>query len=163
VDQSALASLTNEQRDALRLASQGFTSKEIARELGITHHAVNTRLDRARAALGASNRVEAGRMFRAYEGLAYDPTSIADTYNSAPIRGVGEEQGAAHRLNDRTADLPKSAVSPNWRIGDGPLARLLLILLCAIGFAVAAQIAFGLYEAGNPAALRLVQSIRSLL
>jgi DNA-binding CsgD family transcriptional regulator len=162
VDRSALASLTAEQRDALRLAAEGYTSKEIGRLLGVSHYAVNTRLDRVRAALGASSRNEAVRLYRACDAITYDPADLADTYDPEPVGATDEEHGASHRLNDRAVDLQRSAVQFSWRMSDGPLARLLLIILCAIGFAVAAQVAFGLYEAGNPAALRLVQSIRSL-
>jgi DNA-binding CsgD family transcriptional regulator len=158
VDGSALASLTDEQRDALRLAAEGYTSKEIGRRLGVSHYAVNTRLDRARAALGASNRTEAVRLYRACDAITCDPVAVADTYDLKPGEAADEEQGAAHRLNDKAVDLRQSASPTSWSFGDGPLARTLLILLCAIGLAVAAQVALGLFEAGNPAALRLYRA-----
>lgn len=61
------ASLTPEQAEALRLVRDGFTSKQIAQRLCISRWAVDQRVDRARARLGASDRAEAARMLTLWE------------------------------------------------------------------------------------------------
>jgi DNA-binding CsgD family transcriptional regulator len=61
------ASLTAEQIEALRLVRDGFTSKQIAQRLNISRWAVDQRVDRARARLGAADRGEAARMLSLWE------------------------------------------------------------------------------------------------
>ncbi len=75
-------SLTPEQLQALRLAREGFTSKEIARQLEITRWAVDQRIERARARLGAGDRNEAIRMLGAWERATERPG--ADLATPAP-------------------------------------------------------------------------------
>lgn len=77
VQLNACGKLTSKQREALRLSLVRKSSKEIARELGISARAVDQRLDAARIILEAKNRFEAGRVFRTYlrgsEGFTSDP------------------------------------------------------------------------------------------
>jgi len=67
-DTNPFASLTAEQIEALRLVRDGFTSKQIAQRLSISRWAVDQRVDRARARLGATDRAEAARMLSQWEG-----------------------------------------------------------------------------------------------
>lgn len=53
--------LTDRQRGCLRLVARGHSSKEIAAELGISHHTVDLYLKRAIKTLGASSRRDAAR------------------------------------------------------------------------------------------------------
>ncbi len=53
-------------RDVLELVALYMSSKQIARTLGITPNAVDTRLKRTLALLGVNTRADAARMFRAY-------------------------------------------------------------------------------------------------
>lgn len=72
-----LEKLTEAQRDCLRRVLQHMTSKDIARELGISPHTVDQRLRVAVKTLGVSSRVEAARLLAEHEGLgasAYQPT-----------------------------------------------------------------------------------------
>ncbi|MES2058132.1 MAG: helix-turn-helix transcriptional regulator [Pseudomonadota bacterium] len=55
--------LTLRQKDCLRLVAQGYTSKEIGRELGISYSTVDNHLLAATQALGAGSRAEAARLF----------------------------------------------------------------------------------------------------
>lgn len=64
----ALKSLTDGQKDCLRLVNEHRTSKEIARELQISPFTVDQRLDAAKAKLGARTRKEAARIFAETEG-----------------------------------------------------------------------------------------------
>lgn len=68
--------LTAAQLDVLKLVALRRTSKEIARELGISPVTVDQRIKRAQAILGAASRSEAARMLIAARG-APDPTAPA--------------------------------------------------------------------------------------
>lgn len=57
--------LTDRERDALRLAEEGLSNKDIARRLGLSPGTVRNYLSDAAAKLGAANRIEAGRTARA--------------------------------------------------------------------------------------------------
>ena len=56
--------LTERERDALRLAETGQSSKEIARNLGISPGTVRNYLHEAMQKLGVNNRIEAARIAR---------------------------------------------------------------------------------------------------
>jgi DNA-binding CsgD family transcriptional regulator len=76
--------LTQGQKDCLRLVDDLLTSKEIARELGISPFTVDQRLDAARRKLNAPSRKMAARMYLEIEtdslpeSIVYDPADIAD-------------------------------------------------------------------------------------
>lgn len=79
---AAVARLTPKERECLDRWLAHATSKEIALDLGITHHAVEKRLKSARAKLGVTSTLEAARLVAAAEG--YGPTvsqspEVADT------------------------------------------------------------------------------------
>ncbi|MEP7350252.1 MAG: helix-turn-helix transcriptional regulator [Sphingorhabdus sp.] len=59
----AIDSLTAGQVEVLQLVAQFKSSKEIGRELGISHHTVDQRIKRIQSILGVSTRAEAARMF----------------------------------------------------------------------------------------------------
>lgn len=72
------ASLTSAERECLVLVLDHLTAKEIAIEVGITHHAVEKRLKRAREKLGAQSSIEAARWCAAYyESSVYCPPDLA--------------------------------------------------------------------------------------
>lgn len=62
--------LTERERECLRLVDRHMSSKEIARELGLSKHTVDWHLDKARRRLGASDRYDAARRVfdRAHQG-----------------------------------------------------------------------------------------------
>lgn len=65
-DVSGLDRLTESERACLRLVDQHMSSKEIARELGLSKHTVDWHLTNARRRLGAADRYEAAlRVFGA--------------------------------------------------------------------------------------------------
>jgi DNA-binding CsgD family transcriptional regulator len=74
MEQDGLARVTEGQRACLRMVLQHRSSKEIARELGISSHTVDQRLKQAMKHLGASSRVEAAKRLAALEGsVGYQP------------------------------------------------------------------------------------------
>jgi DNA-binding CsgD family transcriptional regulator len=70
---SAVARLTAKERKCLDRWLGHATAKEIALDLGITHHAVEKRLKSARSKLGVTSTLEAARLLASVEG--YGPTA----------------------------------------------------------------------------------------
>lgn len=72
--------LTAKQRACLDLLVERLTSKQIAREIGISKYTVDQRLRTARHILGAANRDETARAYSRlksiYHRIAYDPMDI---------------------------------------------------------------------------------------
>jgi DNA-binding CsgD family transcriptional regulator len=96
--------LTDAERDCLRLVFQHMTSKDIARQLGVSPHTVDMRLRQAIRKLEVTNRIEAARALvhteillgiaqpvadnatgDAYQELIYQASEIADDAKSATI------------------------------------------------------------------------------
>src|SRR6185295_1522144 len=59
--------LTPRERECLRLVDQHLSSKQIARELGMSKTSVDTYCDRARRKLGVEDRYAAARLARALD------------------------------------------------------------------------------------------------
>jgi DNA-binding CsgD family transcriptional regulator len=78
--------LTEGQRECLRRVLRHQTSKDIARELGISPHTVDQRLRIAAKTLGVASRIEAARLLALHEDLgpaAYQPA----VYQAPDIAG----------------------------------------------------------------------------
>jgi DNA-binding CsgD family transcriptional regulator len=126
--------LTEAERDCLRLVFQHMTSKDIARQLGVSPHTVDMRLRQAIRKLEVTNRIEAARALvhteillgvaqpiadqaaeDAYQELIYQASEIAADANSVTIGApASQEPGAA---SNRSSD-------PN-QLEHGSLARTL--------------------------------------
>lgn len=89
---AAVARLTAKERECLDRWLGHATAKEIALELGITHHAVEKRLKSARAKLGVTTTLDAARLLASVEGYGR-------TVSQSPEVGTdplpGHEEGAA--------------------------------------------------------------------
>jgi len=77
-ERSALSRLTEREKVCLRQWLQHKSAKEIAAELGISHHAVEKRLKMARIKLGATSSLEAARMLVGAEGYGQTVPHSAD-------------------------------------------------------------------------------------
>lgn len=76
-----VARLTAGQRECLDLVDDHATSKEIARQLGISRHTVDARLRGAIQTLKVSSRREAAIIYRAaMQAQGYHPASLAHGY-----------------------------------------------------------------------------------
>jgi len=76
---NGLDNLNDMQRRLLRMVSENKSTKEIAIEIGLSHHTVDTYIKRSVATLGVSNRREAARLIIKYEQsqkLGYQPERI---------------------------------------------------------------------------------------
>ncbi len=129
--------LTDAERDCLRLVYQHMTSKDIARQLGVSPHTVDMRLRQAIRKLEVTTRVEAARALvieeltqgmtadaaaeaqdaarGSYQPLIYQAPEIVDPAGSVTVGApASQEPGAA---SDRSSD-------PNL-MEPGSLARTL--------------------------------------
>ncbi len=102
---SRVARLTVGQRECLYLVDDHATSKEIARQLGISRHTVDARLRGAIQTLGVNSRREAAVIYRAaMQAEGYQPFA----YQSPRI--VTEGRGAEKLLHDAADDQTESPV-----------------------------------------------------
>ncbi|HEU0134837.1 MAG TPA: helix-turn-helix transcriptional regulator [Allosphingosinicella sp.] len=80
----SLARLTEREKVCLRQWLQHKSAKEIAADLGISHHAVEKRLKMARTKLGATSSLEAARMLGEAEGYGQAVPHSPDLASDAP-------------------------------------------------------------------------------
>jgi DNA-binding CsgD family transcriptional regulator len=116
--------LTPKERECLRLVAQQRSSKEIARELGISKASVDTYCNRARAKLGVSTRRLAAQLVLDLDGAETPETPAA-------VRPPPPAATAAVTLLPPLSSL-------------GPLARIAII----VGGAVVLALAFGMLVTG---------------
>jgi DNA-binding CsgD family transcriptional regulator len=77
-DRDSLSKLTEGEKVCLRQWLQHKSAKEIAADLGISHHAVEKRLKMARTKLGATSSLDAARMLGEAEGYGQAVTRSPD-------------------------------------------------------------------------------------
>ncbi|MEE4206118.1 MAG: LuxR C-terminal-related transcriptional regulator [Erythrobacter sp.] len=75
---NAAARLTDREKECLRLWLDRRTAKEIGRELGISHHAVEKRLKTARTKLDVASSLEAARLLAQAESYGQAVTGATD-------------------------------------------------------------------------------------
>ncbi|MEO1044685.1 MAG: LuxR C-terminal-related transcriptional regulator [Pseudomonadota bacterium] len=78
--------LTEREKDCLRRWLEHKTAKEIALELGVSHHAVEKRLKMARMKLGVSSSLEAARLLAQAEGCERKVAQSTDLPNVVPAK-----------------------------------------------------------------------------
>lgn len=170
-----LNKLSEAQRICLRMVFMHMSSKDIARELGISPHTVDQRLKGAIQTLGVESRVEAARMLARHEGggtyqpLVYQTPDIAAAPIAGPIpilvdhgdadirsgRAMREEQAAFDAVfpqsrSTMTLPLPVGGATPDDL---KPWQRLGWAI--AIRFGVV--LTFGVFLAGLEALSRLAE------
>lgn len=139
--------LTPKQAEALALAADGLTSKEIARELGISPHSVDKRIDAVRNQLGAIPRTELVRQFRDWMGCHpitghLSPLTKSTEKSASKVLQPEAETlvfGDSLTFDERAHwDKPSFKLQPGYKPSDfGPGARVLLILVGALLLAAA--------------------------
>jgi DNA-binding CsgD family transcriptional regulator len=109
---SRVARLTAGQRECLYLVNDHATSKEIARQLGISRHTVDARLRAAIQTLGVSSRREAAVIYRAamqaegYQPFAYQSPRIVTAADADEILPHDEAIEQHESSSDEGAELP---------------------------------------------------------
>ncbi len=112
-------SLSSGQIACLAYVAENFTSKEIARKLDVTSHAIDERVRQILGKLGVSSRREAGRMFKDspqwphYQRLIDQPSQVEATAKAAL---EASSSGAAAPTTAVSAGEEEQAF---WRTGDG--------------------------------------------
>ncbi len=102
--------LTAKQRACLDLVDDHATSKEIARELGISRHTVDARLRAAIQILGVSSRREAAVIYRAaadaesYQSFTYQPPQVADSRSNPQVSAHGVDSEQFEQMETRAQD-----------------------------------------------------------
>ena len=93
--------LSEGQKSCLRLVAQGMSSKEIAKQTGLTPQTVDTYVKASLARLGASNRREAARTLVAWEA-AHDASANGETVDQIADKTSG------------SADAPGASDGRGW-------------------------------------------------
>jgi DNA-binding CsgD family transcriptional regulator len=148
------ARLSEGQRQCLRLVRRHKTSKEIARELGISKATVDQRLRIAGEKLGVVTRTEAALLLEAVEGAIYDrvsyaPVDIEPDHLQRSTSPRLEDAGIGAKTELAEAQAPYWGASPANGLGTIPLPirrgkqntltpaqRLLWIALIMLGLAM---------------------------
>lgn len=135
-----IALLTAKERECLHRWLCHATAKEIALELGISHHAVEKRLKSARQKLGVATTLQAARLLAREDG--YGRTAYCSSELSGPAQ--------ADHLNPGTpaADLIEGGSRKPQMLSTGVLIMTMLILAA---LALTAQNADKAAPAGSPA------------
>ena len=126
---AAIARLTAKERECLRLWLEHKTAKEIALDLGISHHAVEKRLKMARTKLDVATSLEAARLLAEAEG--YDRTVAGPA--ELPDGMGGRDDAARVALPSGTREWRRSSLSV-------PGAIIMSLLIAALAFAATQQI-----------------------
>jgi DNA-binding CsgD family transcriptional regulator len=121
-----LQSLTEKEKQTLRLLLAGHDAKSMARQLGLSVHTVNERLRYARRKLSASSSREAARLLRESEGA--NPQLLGD-------KGLGDAGADAVLQHGRQPDAGSSA----YRRTVWPIGGLVMISSLAALLALAAS------------------------
>jgi DNA-binding CsgD family transcriptional regulator len=184
MESDRIEKLTEAQRICLRMVLMHLSSKDIARELGISPHTVDQRLRMAIQALGVANRFEAARILARYESPnAYQPAYQPAVYQTphvapAPVHatvGLSDIPGARQGDNGfhgstvreeqiafRTPAFATSGGFVNLPIPTPGRERNDLNIVQRLGWivtiAIATALAFGGLLAGLDALKRLLAS-----
>jgi DNA-binding CsgD family transcriptional regulator len=119
--------LTDKEKQTLRLLLDGHDAKSMARHFGLSVHTINERLRDARRKLSASSSREAARLLREAEGA--DPQSLGD-------KGFGDAEAAPAGQEGATAK-PGRRRRAAWTIGG--LAMIPLAIAAALALSAAPQ------------------------
>lgn len=107
--------LSEKQHEVLRFVAENRTSKEIARELGISESAVNQRIESVRNRTGSPPRAELARVYRQY---LQDPENAG---NRVPGAIIGTSPGRGDAVDPQSLADPAPVRAPaSWREPDGP-------------------------------------------
>lgn len=144
-DARSFHSITDKQHQVMERVLDLKTSKEIARDLGISPSTVDQRINAVRDKLSASDRASAARAYAALKTICEETT-----YGSSHIAKVDDSKSL------ELTDLPTSSEFElrdvaDWRWGEiderplvlkavdewfGKLGRVALILALAVGMAI---------------------------
>ncbi len=180
MESDRIEKLTEAQRVCLRMVLMHLSSKDIARELGISPHTVDQRLRMAIQVLGVANRFEAARILARFESRTPYQSAVYQTSHVAPepihatvdlsdIHGVRQGNEAFHgsavreeQIAFRTPAFATGGSFINLPIPTPGRERNDLNIAQRLGWivsiAIASALAFGGLLAGLDALKRLFQA-----
>mgnify|MGYP003863765423 FL=1 len=123
---AGVATLTEREKQTLRLIVRGHDAKSIARELNLSVHTINERLRDARRKLAVSSSREAARMLLEVEDGPPIPNSIGDT-------PIGEDRSGPITQEDPAPDIGVGRGIRRPRIIIGAMLMTLALSLLALG------------------------------
>ena len=137
-------SLTEKEKETLRLLLQGYEVKSMARHLGLSVHTINERLRDARRKLGTSSSREAARLLR--EAEAQDPELLGDK----PLGGAADSAAPPQQL--QPAQGRGTTRRAGWIVGGSvmSLSLALIALLSMSGPNLAPSVPFTTATAVSP-------------
>jgi DNA-binding CsgD family transcriptional regulator len=129
--------LTERQRQCLEGFLGRKTAKQIGRDLGITHHAVEQHLKAARRKFGAADTLEAARRYAESAYTTVEPYYAASEVPAATVIDPCQEQPrqGAFLLRDVATDSPGLVQALSARqtlIAIGICGVAMIIILCLI-------------------------------
>ena len=155
MSEAGTASLTEKQIEVLEMTLLRMSSKEIARELGISFRSVDKRLDGARMKLGAATRGEAARIYglaRYGESLPGQLLSVQempvppDERSRTPHDGWKADDSVEHPAID-------GPVLPPWwsALGRSPreigkVGRIMLVLVGSLVLSLIVLVGLGITQ-----------------
>jgi DNA-binding CsgD family transcriptional regulator len=164
-DHARIARLTEKQRQCLDLVVLRKTSKEIARQLGISKPTVDQRIASARQILGARDRDEAAIMYAQgcvlYDRVTYDPACVS--FFDPTINGPTSEARYGDSVKLEEAAIPFSGVLEHqafaargfrWSDAEGINRRQRLLMIVGITVGTLSILLIG---------LAVAQSLSSIL
>ncbi len=156
---SPLMQLTEKQREAMDLLVKRMTSKEIARELGISPHTVDQRISIAKDKLGAATRHHAAtvyqRLSQTYEQPVYEEAYIAEPGVFTQFGAKADSDTDGYVISPKSSDLDEGKgdnsvhlVGPKLFHGPvGTLWRVALVIACAFAIVVAGLMGVSVFSA----------------
>jgi DNA-binding CsgD family transcriptional regulator len=133
--------LTERQKDCLRLVAQGYTSKEIGRQLDLSPSTVDNHILAATQVLGAMSRAEAGRLLASAEvrqKMPSQPETLAEPTVSRLLSAPAERQ-AFSVMSQKLWSLPPIGGYNNEL--DATERTIRIIQVAVIGFGTVISIA----------------------
>ncbi|MEO6716478.1 MAG: helix-turn-helix transcriptional regulator [Novosphingobium sp.] len=142
-DEIQYALLTEKQRQTLELLIKHKTSKQISRELGISPHTVDQRIESAKRKFGVNSRGELAQAFRRlqllYERMTYEEIHIAESEPPPETSDLDEPERLSTSLDPNRAKQPvQDHVTRGYRVGPemfngklGTIFRIAAILTMA--------------------------------
>ncbi|MDC0887346.1 helix-turn-helix transcriptional regulator [Altererythrobacter sp.] len=154
---AGFGTLTQKQRDVLDFLIEHKTSKEIARELDISPHTVDQRINFSKRKLGVSSRSQLATLYRRQREI-YDQSIYDESYidgMAIPLESNGTDNAAAYLLHDGIAstdehrtdaidevdyrvvpEMFEGRTGKVFRIAAALIAAILIIILALGGLAI---------------------------
>jgi DNA-binding CsgD family transcriptional regulator len=150
-----ISRLTERQLACLELVSMGFTSKQIARKLGISHSTVDNHVLAATQLLGVTDRREAARLIMALrQQLPRQAPELPQPQNSfiVPEPEASPQQGPAqHSPTGLVSGLkllpPVGGTKNEQSLGNKTVQILSLAFLSTLGVLAMALLISGVFKA----------------